>query len=95
VREDPPDGYGRWTYQASDVIVNNPKFDASIFRPKIPSGWLVTDDRTQTSRNYVTREDGSELETHRGVGLPRMKAGVATRPDGETPAIVSDPRAAW
>jgi len=95
VREAPPDGYERWTYQASNVIVNDLRFDASIFRPKIPIGWLVADDRTQTRRSYVTMEDGSELELHKGSVMPQMEAGVATRPDGDTPAILSDPRAWW
>jgi RNA polymerase sigma factor (sigma-70 family) len=87
--------YLRFNYRAGDVTVNDPKFDDGIFRAQIPVGWVVWDRRTPSEDGYVVMGDGTKMELHRGSAMPRMKAGVATRPDGEAPAITREPRAAW
>jgi RNA polymerase sigma factor (sigma-70 family) len=97
VKEDVPQmgSYVRYNYRAGDVAVNDPKFDAAIFTATIPTGWSVDDDRTPTRRSYVIMENGKEMELHEGSVMPRIKAGVATRPDEPGPAITRDPRAWW
>jgi hypothetical protein len=72
-------GYSRLSYRAIEVVVNDPKFDANIFQTKIPIGYLVTDVRTSTRRDYLLLDDGIEKDLHRGDTLPQPHP--ATRPD--------------
>jgi RNA polymerase sigma factor (sigma-70 family) len=87
--------YQRYNFRAEDVIANDPNFDPVIFQAAIPTGWVVSDDRTTTRRSYVTMEDGTEQEIVKGSIMPHIKAGIATRPDGDDPPIATSPRAAW
>jgi RNA polymerase sigma factor (sigma-70 family) len=95
VEEDVPNmgSYRRYDYRAEDAVANDPHFDTAIFTAAIPSGWIVNDVRQPVRRTYVTNEDGTQLEIHTGDALPRMKAGIAQRPDG--PATQISGPAAW
>jgi len=90
-----PGNYERFNYTAVDVTANNPKFDPNVFTAAIPVGWLVSDQRTTPAREYVTMDDGTEQDIHTGVGMPHVHAGVAERPDGNTPDQASHGSAFW
>ncbi len=87
--------YDRYDYRADDVTANDPAFDAAVFRPTVPTGWIVTDNTHQPPREYVKMPDGTELEIHTGSTMPRVPAAEDKRPDGPGPAITRDPRAWW
>jgi RNA polymerase sigma factor (sigma-70 family) len=94
VEEDVPNmgAYRRYDYRAEDAVANAPHFDPAIFSATIPPGWLVDDVSKPERKSYVTMEDGTTLEIHKGSFLPRVKAGFAKRPDGEAVVI---PGGAW
>jgi len=87
--------YIRYNYQAADAIANDPKFNPDVFTAKIPTGWLVGETQNGVRRDYVTKEDGSQQEIHSGIPMPHVHAGVAVRPDGDTPAVASERNAGW
>ena len=85
----------RYNFEAEDAAANDPKFDSSVFTAKIPTGWLVSDVRNDSRKDYVLMDDGSHVEIHSGVAMPFMHAGVDTRPDGDTPVAATAGGAAW
>ncbi len=85
----------RYDYRAEEVTANDPAFDPAVFRPAVPIGWRVDDDRQQPRRSYVTMPGGTELEIHTGSAMPRVRAAEDRRPDEPGPAITRDPRAWW
>ncbi|HUB24693.1 MAG TPA: hypothetical protein VL992_04625, partial [Tepidisphaeraceae bacterium] len=87
--------YQRYNFQAADAVADDPKLDPKIFTAPIPTGWMVTETRGGLTRSYVTMDGGAEQEIHEGEPMPRVKAGIAENPDGNTPAVATQGRAVW
>jgi RNA polymerase sigma factor (sigma-70 family) len=90
-----PPGYARYTFRAADVTVNDPNFNTTVFTAKIPTGWVITDLRGPDRQDYVLMPDGSHLVVKKGTVMPHVKAGIATRPDGNDPPVTHNPEAWW
>ena len=74
-----PNTITQFDYRADDAVANDPKFDAKVFVPEIPGGYMFTDNR-DGRHSYVRWRDGTDHEVKPGEPVPRDPAQPRKKP---------------